>query len=59
MLPYSTKLKIVIIISYTSQFSIITIIHRKHIFSVKININNYTINFKGYIAVKLSAWFCG
>ena len=53
-------LKIVIMICYTSPFSVISVLYRKKIIiSVNININNFTVNFKSDIVVKLSPWFCG
>ena len=56
----TAKHKFAIKISYTSQFSPISVLYRKEwIISVNININNFTVNFKGDIVVKLSSWFCG
>ena len=59
ILQCTSKLRIVIMISYTSQFSVIGVSYRKEqIISVNISINNFTVYFKGNIVVKLSPWFC-
>ena len=56
----NSKLKIVIIISYTTSFSVISVFYRKeYIISVNITRNNFNVYFKGDIVVKLSPLFCG
>ena len=48
------KLKIIFMVSYTSQFSVIGVLYRKEqIISGNIKINHFTHNFKGDIVVKL------
>ena len=47
-------------VSHISQFSVFSILYRKvKIISVNISINNFIVNFKGDMAVKVSSWFCG
>ena len=54
------KFKIICVISYTFQFSVIGVSYRKEsIISVNINSNNSTDYFKDVIVVKLRPWFCG
>ena len=46
-------------ICYTSQFLVISILyHKEKIISFNVSINNFTVNFNGYISVKLNPWFC-
>ena len=60
MLLWNSKLKIVIMISSTSQFSVISALYRKEYnITVNINSNNFTVYFKSDNIVKLSPWFCG
>ena len=45
-------------ISYTFQFSVISVVYRKEqIISVNTNLNNFRVNFKGDTVVKLSPWY--
>ena len=54
------KLKVVIVNSYTSQFSVISVLYsNEKIIPVSIIINNFTLNFNSDSVVKLSPWYCG
>ena len=57
---FNGKLKIVIMISYKSQFSVISVLCSKElVISMNISINNFTVNFREDIAGKLSPWYVG